>query len=210
MNGSSNPSTHEIGIYEGVKLDLDGRDATWRWIVDDHASVAEYSQRLGALVEKDRSHPPHSPRTRVTAGGGVTETALRAIIGVIPGSPSESGDDRPVLTVDETDDHGFAQLLELAITCWEYGCSIHKEFQDFGKRVLRKWKRHHPAEFRRGTSTLPHHLPHQNPLDWMFISLVFEWDEVFPVMFVRAIIKYDPRGFPVQNNKQLPEDFRGE
>jgi hypothetical protein len=206
MTGPSTPSIHEIGIYEGVKLDLDGKDATWRWIVKNHASVAEYSQRLGNLVEKDRSHPPHSPRSRVSASGGVTETALRAIISVIPSSPSESSDDRPVLAVDDTDDHGFAQLLELAIACWEYGCSIHKEFQDFAKRVLRKWKRYHPAEFRRETPTLQH----QNPLDWMFISLVFEWDEVFPVMFVRAIIKYDRRGFPVQDNKQLPEDFRGE
>jgi hypothetical protein len=44
----------------------------------------------------------------------------------------------------------------------------------------------------------------------MFISLVFEWHEVFTAMSVRVIIKYDPRGFPVEDNKKLPEDFRGE
>jgi hypothetical protein len=131
---------------------------------------------------------------------------LRAIIGVIPGSPGESDDDRPVFTVDERDDHGFAQLLELAIACWEYRCSIHEEFREFAKSVKKKWNKHHPAEFQKGTSTLKH----KNPLDWMFISLVFEWYEVFTAMSTRVIIKYDPRGFPVKDNKQLPEDFRGE
>jgi hypothetical protein len=202
MSGPSTPSTHEIGIYKGVKLDLDGSDATWRWIIKDHVSVAEHSQKLEALVNQDRSQPPHSSRSRVSAGGGVTEAALRAIIGIIPGSPGKSDDVRPILTVDETDGYGFAQILELAIACWEYDCFIHKEFKDFAKKVRRTWNRRHPNEFR-GTSTL------QNPLDWMFISLVFEWNEVFSAMFVRAIIKYDPKGFPVQNNKQLPEDFRG-
>lgn len=94
MSGSSTPSRHEIGIYKGVKLDLDGADATWRWIIKDYASVTEYSQRLGYLVNKGRSNPPYSSRTRVEAGGGVTETALRAIIVVIPGSPGGSDDDR--------------------------------------------------------------------------------------------------------------------
>jgi hypothetical protein len=28
----------------------------------------------------------------------------------------------------------------------------------------------------------------------MFISLVFEWNDIFRAMFVRVIIKYDPKG----------------
>lgn len=203
MSGSNSSSRHEIRIYEGLQVDW---VATWRWIVNDPSSVAEYSQRLGALVDKDRSHPPHSQRSRVSPRGGVTQSALRSIIGVIPGSPGERNDERPIFTVDEADDHGFAQLLELAITCWEYDCSIHKEFRDFAKRVQRKWKECHPAEFRKGPSTLQH----KNPLDWMFISLVFEWYELFTAMSVRVIIKYDPRGFRMEDNIQLPEDFRGE
>jgi hypothetical protein len=74
MNGSSTPSTHEIGIYEGVKLDLGGSDATWRWITKDYVSVAEYSRKLGALVNRDRKQPPYYRRSRVSAGDGVTET----------------------------------------------------------------------------------------------------------------------------------------
>jgi len=194
MNG------HEIRIYEGYRLNL---DATWHWIITDPGCVAEYSQRLGVLVKHDRSsRSPKRRWSRVIPSGGVTESALRAIIGVIPGSPGESDDDRPTLTADTTDDQGFAQLLDLAIACWEYDCSIHKEFRDFARIVQRKWR----AEFRQGSSTLPH----KNPLDWMFISLVFEWHEVFKAMSVHVIIKYDPRGFRVEDNKQLPEDFRGE
>jgi hypothetical protein len=198
MNGSSTSSRHEIRIYEGHKLNL---DATWHWFINDPGCVAEYSQRLGALVKNDRASYP--PRSRVSPSGGVTESALRAIIGVIPG---ESDDDRPILTVDETDDNGFAQLLELAIACWEYDCSIHEEFRAFARSVQKRWKARHPAEFRKETSTLQH----QNPLDWMFISLVFEWHDIFTTMSVRVLIKYDPRGFRVEDNKQLPGDFRGE
>jgi hypothetical protein len=202
MSGSSTSSRHEIRIYEGDKLNL---EATWHWHIKEPGCVAEYSQKLGALVKNDRSS--RSSRSRVSTSGGVTESALRAIIGVIPGSPADDrDDDRPILTADETNDHGFAQLLELAIACWEYDCSIHEEFRDFARKVHKKWKARHPAEFRKGTSTLKH----QNPLDWMFISLVFEWHEVFTAMSVRVIIKYDPRGFPVEDNKKLPEDFRGE
>jgi hypothetical protein len=205
MNGSSTPSTHEIGIYKGMWLDLDGSNATWRWIIKDHLSVAEYSQRLGALVKQDRTQPLNSRRSRVSAEGGVTEAALRSIIGIIPGWGGNAGDIPPVLTADGTDDHGFAQLLELAIACWEYDCVIHQKFMDFAENVLRTWNGRYPGEFNRRTLTL-----HKNPLDWMFISLVFEWNEVFPAMFVRAIIKYDPKGVPVSINEQLPNDFRGE
>lgn len=108
------------------------------------------------------------------------------------------------MTIDYSVDHGFAQLLELAIACWEYDCSIHAEFRAFANKVLKKWKEEEPAEFGRGTPKLPY----QSPLDWMFISVVFEWHDIFIVMFVRAIIKYGPKGYRVQN-KLLPEDFRG-
>jgi hypothetical protein len=198
MSGSSTSSRHEIRIYEGHKLNL---EATWHWFINEPGCVAEYSQKLGALVKNDRAS--HSRGSRVSPRGGVTLSALRAIIGVIPG---ESDDDRPILTAVETDDNGFAQLLELAIACWEYDCSIHEEFRDFARTVQTRWKARHPAEFRKGTSTLQH----KNPLDWMFISLVFEWHDIFTTMSVRVIIKYDPRGFRVEDNKQLPEDFRGE
>jgi hypothetical protein len=199
-------SRHEIRIYE--QLDL-RKDATWRWSISDPSAVAEYSRRLGAQVKKDRSDPRNSPSSWVRPSSRVTESALRAIIGVIPSSPSENDDDRTIFIVDDADDHGFVQLLELAIACWEYDCSIHEEFRAFAKKVKEKWKTNHPAEFLQGTSTPPA-LKHKNPLDWMFISLVFEWHDVFTAMSVRVIIKYDPRGFPVQDNKQLPEDFRGE
>ena len=201
MSGSNAPSQHEIRI-PSKELDWEA----WCWMVKNHSSVAEYSQKLGALVTKDRSPPHSSPRSRVNPSGGVTESALKTIIGVIPRLPGESDDNRPKLTVDGVDDHGFAQLLELAIACWEYDCSIHEEFRDFAKKVHKKWGENHPAEFSRGASTLPH----KNPLDWMFISLVFEWSDIFTTMSVRVIIKYYTRGFQVEDNKQLPEDFRCE
>ena len=83
MNGFSTSSRHEVRIYEADRLDL---HATWRWFINDPSSVAQYSHRLAALIERDRHTPSYPPRSRVSPVGGVTENALRSIIGVIPGS----------------------------------------------------------------------------------------------------------------------------
>ncbi|KAH7324046.1 hypothetical protein BKA65DRAFT_568084 [Rhexocercosporidium sp. MPI-PUGE-AT-0058] len=194
MYGSSKSFRHEIQLHHDIT-----KDGKWRWFVHT-SNVHDYSRRLGSQILNDRLGLSQSSRSRIVPSGGVTESALRIIISTIPG---ESDDKVPVLTIDSRD-HGFRQLLDLAIACWEYECPINDQFRDFARVVQRKWTACNTAEFSKGAARPER----KKPIDWMFIALVFDWQDIFQSMSVRVIIKYDPKGFPVEDNLNLPYDFR--
>jgi hypothetical protein len=199
MSRSNDPATsrHDIRIYQGITV-----NTLWHWFVDDPDVVGRYSRKLGALVHKDRTGLSPRPRSRVNPSGGVTEGALRSIISSIPGS---SEDQPPVLTTNDPE-HGFTQLLDLAIGCWEYDCSINEKFRNFAKEVREKWQMHCAEEFSQRTSRIPH----QRSIDWMFVALVFEWQDIFQTKSARVVIKFDPRDrMDLEKYKYLPDDFRG-
>jgi len=199
MSRSNDPANlnHEIRIYQGITV-----NALWHWFVDDPDTVGRYSRKLGALVRKDRTGLSPRPRSRVNPSDGVTEGALRSIISSIPGS---SDDQPPVLTTNDAD-YGFPQLLDLAIGCWEYDCSINEKFRNFAKEVREKWQTDRADEFSQSTSIIPH----RRPIDWMFVALVFEWQDIFQTKSARVVMKFDPGDWmDLDKYKNLPNDFRG-
>ncbi|KAG4426060.1 hypothetical protein IFR04_000767 [Cadophora malorum] len=109
----------------------------------------------------------------------------------------------PGLAVDSRD-HGFQQLFDLAIACWEYECPINDQFRNFAIAVQKKWTACYTDELSKGAARFER----KKPIDWMFIALVFNWQDIFQSMSVRVIIKYDPKGFPVEDNVNLPFEFR--
>ncbi|KAK0123922.1 hypothetical protein ONS95_008912 [Cadophora gregata] len=194
MFGSSKSFRHEIQLYHDL-----AKDVKWRWFVHT-SNIHDYSRKLGSHILNDRLGVSQSSRSRIVPGGGVTESALRLIISTIPG---DSEDKTPELAIDNRD-QGFTQLLELAIACWEYECPINEQFLEFARVVQKKWTACNTAEFSKGAARLER----KKPIDWMFIALVFNWHDIFQSMSVRVIIKYDPKGFPVEDNVNLPSDFR--
>lgn len=194
MYGSSKSFRHEIQLHHDIT-----KDVKWRWFVHT-SNVHDYSRKLGSQILNDRLGLSQSSRSRIFPSGGVTESALRTIISTIPG---ESEDKVPELTINSRD-HGFTQLLDLAIACWEYECPINEQFRDFAREVQKKWTACNTAEFSKGGARFER----KKPIDWMFIALVFDWQDVFQSMSVRVIIKYDPKGFPVEDNVNLPYEFR--
>jgi hypothetical protein len=198
MSRSNDPafSKHEIRIYQNITV-----NALWHWFVDDPDAVGRYSRKLGALVVNDRTGPSRPP-SRVSPSDRVTEGALKSIISSIPGS----SDDVPPVLAANGPDYGFSQLLELAIGCWEYECSLNENFRKFAKDVREKWQTYYPEEFKEGTSKIPR----QSPIDWMFVSLVFEWQDIFETKSALVVVRFDPRsGMSLDKYKSLPEDFRG-
>ena len=176
----------------------------WHWFVDidDPDVVAHHSRKLGALILKDRTSSSPRPRSRVSPSDGVTEAALKSIISSIPGS---SDNERPVLTINDSE-YGFSLLLDLAIGCWEYECSLNEEFRKFAKEVRDKWQTSRPEEFKEGTSRIPR----QRHIDWMFVALVFEWQDIFQAKSARVIVRFDHRsGMDLERYRSLPKDFRG-
>ncbi|KAL5315885.1 hypothetical protein ACEPPN_016759 [Leptodophora sp. 'Broadleaf-Isolate-01'] len=195
MYGSSKSFRHEIQLHHDIT-----KDVKWRWFVHT-SNVHDYSRKLGSQILNDRLGLSQSSRSRIFPSGGVTESALRTIISTIPG---ESEDKVPELTINSRD-HGFTQLLDLAIACWEYECPINEQFRDFAREVQKKWTACNTAEFSKGGARFER----KKPIDWMFIALVFDWQDVFQSMSVRVIIKYDPKGFPVEdNNPDLVDQTR--
>jgi len=199
MTRSNDPafSRHEIRIFQNITA-----NAVWHWTVDDPDAVGRFSRKLGVLVAKDRTGSSPRPRSRVSPSDKVTEEALKSIISSIPGS---SDDVSPVLSTS-SHDYGFSQLFELAIGCWEYECALNENFRKFAKEVRQKWQNLCPEEFREGPSIIPR----QRPIDWMFVALVFEWQDIFLAKSMRVVVKFDPRnGMNHESYKLLPEDFRG-
>jgi hypothetical protein len=199
MNRSNDPAfaEHEIRIYQKNTV-----NALWHWFVDDPGAVDRHSRKLGALVHKDRTGSSPRPRSRVNPSDGVTDGALRSIISSIPGS---SDDEAPILATNDSE-YGFHQLLELAIGCWEYECSLNENFRKFAKEVREKWQTRWSEEFEEG----PSKIPRQRHIDWMFIALVFEWQDIFQSKSAGVIVKFDPRmGMGLERYQGLPEDFRG-
>lgn len=195
MFGSSKSFRHEVQLYHDLT-----KDVKWRWFVNA-SNVHDYSRKVGSQILNDRLGLSQSSTSRIVPSKGVTERALRTIISTIPG---ESDDKVPDLVVDSRD-HGFEQLLDLAIACWEYECPINDQFRDFAIAVQKKWTACNTAEFSKGAARFER----KKPIDWMFIALVFDWRDIFQSMSVRVIIKYDPKGFPVEDNVDLPFEFRG-
>ncbi|KAH7388961.1 hypothetical protein BKA64DRAFT_126212 [Cadophora sp. MPI-SDFR-AT-0126] len=194
MYSISKSFRHEVQIYHDLT-----KDVKWRWYVNT-SNIHDYSRKKGSQILNDRLGLSQSSRTRIVPSGGVTECALRSIISIIPG---ESYDKVPELAV-ESRDHGFTQLLDLAIACWEYECPIVEKFGDFAIAVQKKWTACNTADFSKGAARFER----KKPIDWMIIALVFNWQDIFQSMSVRVIIKYDPKGFPVEDNVNLPFDFR--
>lgn len=199
MSRSNDPTfeTHDIRIYENITVTL-----LWTWSVDDPDAVGRYSRKLGDLVAKDRTGLSPRPRSQVSPSDKVTEAALRSIIYSIPGKT----DDPPPVLVTDGPDYGFSQLLELAIGCWEYECALNEKFRNFAKEVREKWQILCPDEFEEG----PSKISRKSPIDWMFVALVFEWQDIFEAKSAHVIVRFDPQsGMEHVRYNSLPEDFKG-
>ena len=88
-----------------------------------------------------------------------------------------------------TTPYGFPLLLDLAVGCWEYECSLNENFRKFAKEGRDKWQTSCPEEFREGNLRIRR----RRHIDWMFVAFVFEWQDIFQTKSARVVIRFDPR-----------------
>jgi hypothetical protein len=83
---------------------------------------------------------------------------------------------------------------------------LNEHFRKFAKEVREKWQTFCPEEFQEESSKISR----QSPIDWMFVALVFEWQEIFQAKSALVVVRFDPRnGMDLDRYKSLPKDFRG-
>jgi hypothetical protein len=183
MSPSNLDFSHEIQVCHGKT-----NAVLWKWYVKDPGSIDQISRRLSRLVREDLDSSAPCGITQVHTGHGITQNALSYIISLIPPDRNKENGDPPVPTTRT--ELGFQDLLDLAIVCWEYECSIHYSILKFANAVKKGWEDIHPEE-------------------WMFLSTVFEWVIPFQDMSVRVIMRFTPTKRPAEDNIELPQNFRG-
>jgi len=182
---------HEIRIINERK---------WSWVVADVEDIRECSIVLYDQVVKDREGSRPKTTTTVIPKGGVTKRALKTIISSIPTNSSRKAYET---WSDDSDDgdFGFCKLLELAVGCWQYNCCIHPDWETFSADVWVKWWKY----FEHYNDDSYDRQMRQIPINWMFIALVFEWEDAFAMMYAPVILNY---GKPSQDNvEELPDKF---
>lgn len=173
------------------------RGSEWHWLAVDGDDVAKYSGVLWRQVKKDKA----IASSRVDLCNGVTEDALKIIISSIP-SKDDDGD-LPALSINDRDpEHGFEELLSLAIACWKYDCAIPPACKKFARDFQKNWAVWYGHEFFEGTVGAEA----GRAINWMFMALVFEWDRIFRNTSRYVVGKYKAN----DNNIDLPQDFRGQ
>jgi hypothetical protein len=183
---------HEIEIFDEENPD----DEAWCWSVKDSMSIDQYSSILAYEVSKDKNGTPPKHKTRIIPENGVSRDALKTIISCIP---THSHDYPHVLQVERSDhDYGLNKLFELSVACWQYKCYIHSQWEAFASRVKVKWTKVFQDE---GFYTRMH----RRPIDWMFLSIVFEWEGIFDLMYEPVILKYGNPSHDSENG--LPAAF---
>ena len=196
MSPSNLDFSHEIQVCHGKT-----NAVLWKWYVKDPGSIDQISRRLSRLVREDLDSSAPCGITQVHIGHGITQNALSYIISLIPEDRNKENGVPPVPTTRT--ELGFQDLLDLAIVCWEYECSIHDSIRKFAKAVKTGWEEMHPEEWKKGVPRI------QKSIDWMFLSTVFEWEIPFQDMSVRVIMRFTPTKRPAEDNKELPHNFRG-
>ncbi|KAH8676399.1 hypothetical protein BGZ60DRAFT_257863 [Tricladium varicosporioides] len=184
MSGSREIPLHEIWIRRGARQ-------PWRWRVKDIADISKHSRKLvgGKDVEPDDE---------------VSYDALRTIICAIPADLSFRGlGESPYLSTNGLD-RGFGQLVDLAIACWNYECSIDENFWNFANQVREEWTTDR-VELKPGNINRQ-----QQSIEWMFLAVVFQWEDVFETMSEHVIMRYRQGKKPTTKKRALPKDFRRE
>lgn len=169
----------------------------WHWLAINGNEVANYSRYLGRQVLEDRV----AASSRVQLCDGVSEDAMKIIISAIPSNNDH--DDLPVLYTNDLDpEHGFNELLSLAIGCWKYETAIPAVCQTFVNEFHTNWTVWCGHNFYEGRSDAPVN----KAVNWMFVALVFHWEEIFRNTSRFVVSKSKEK----DDNPDLPKDFRGQ
>lgn len=192
------PSTSSNSRWHKIQISNEGNsnDGEWHRNVKEPSTIVNYSRVLAELVDSDRHMSPPKGTTSVIPKPGVSKYALKTIISFI----SRRLDDKPYVLRNQflNPNDRLDRLFELAVGCWQYECLINPEWDAFSLEVKNEWSRMFNDD---GL----YDRIHRHRIDWMFIAIVFEWDDVFEMMYERVILNYGTTSH--DNREELPKNF---